>query len=73
MTTTETTAEYDAAVGLLRKVGRRRARAVSTLERVEVELRDAIRAAAAAGVPKRAIGREAGVVRQTVYNVLERD
>jgi len=52
----------------LREAAAKRAELVTA----EAELVAAILFAFAAGVPKRAIAREAGVVRQTVYNVLAR-
>lgn len=60
------------AVERLREIGERRATCLAALADVETALEGAIVAADKAGVPRRAIGREAGVVRQTVYNVLAR-
>lgn len=57
----------------LEGLGKRRARLMAQLGDVERELLDeAIPDAFRAGVPKRRIASAAGVVRQTVYNVLAR-
>ena len=57
----------------LERLGKRRARLLTQLGDVELELFDeAIPDAFRAGVPKRRIASAAGVVRQTVYNVLAR-
>lgn len=61
------------AVRRLRSVGRRRTRTLQRLAALEVEIAETIREADAAGVPKLQIAKEAGVVRQTVYNVLGRE
>ena len=72
MTTTETTAHE--ALLRLQKLGRRRTRLMTQLADVEHELMtDAIPAAHRAGASKLGIARAAGVVRQTVYNVLARE
>ena len=64
------TEAYTEAIARLQTLGQRRDRLRLQLDAVETELRETIRGAAAAGVPKRVIARTAGVVRQTVYNVL---
>lgn len=70
----ETTETYRAAVTTLNRLRTKRDRQQRALAETERELfEEAIPAAAKAGVPKRAIMREAGVVRQTVYNVLDRE
>jgi DNA invertase Pin-like site-specific DNA recombinase len=62
------------AIVRLESLGRRRGRLADQLAKVEEELLDdAIPAAARAGVPKLRIANAAGVVRQTVYNVLARE
>lgn len=61
------------AIVRLQRLGKRRARLLNELGKVEAELlEEAIPAAHADGVPVLAISRAAGVVRQTVYNVLAR-
>lgn len=64
------TEAYTEALARLDAIGKRRTRLRAQLETAEDELREAIRTAAGAGVPKRVIARASGVVRQTVYNVL---
>ncbi len=59
-------------VDILRELGKRRVFLQGQLTAVQLELEAAIVAADDAFVPRRAIAREAGVVRQTVYNVLAR-
>lgn len=62
-----------AALQRLRRLGSRRATVRAELERLEAELLgEAIIEAFRLGIPKRVIARESQVVRQTVYNVLER-
>jgi hypothetical protein len=63
---------HEAIVTRLRVAGALRARLQSELDIAEAKLNRAIEAAHDSRVPKRAIAREAGVVRQTVYNVLAR-
>lgn len=58
----------------LRKLGARRLRLMTQLADVEEQLlEEAIPAAFRAGMPKATIAKQAGVVRQTVYNVLARE
>jgi hypothetical protein len=65
--------EQTAAIERLRRLGKRRMALRRELEGVERELLgDAIIGAFKLGVPKRVIARESLVVRQTVYNVIER-
>lgn len=56
----------------LRRLGRARANYQRRLDSTETELYAAIRVAFGAGVAKLTIAQEAGVSRQTVYNVLAR-
>jgi len=63
---------HEDIVARLRDVGARRTALQEQLTIAELRLVGAIVDAFDAGVPKRAIAREAGVVRQTVYNVLAR-
>lgn len=67
-----TVADATAAIVKLTALGRRRKRLVDGLAAVDAEMLQAIRAADAVGVPKLRIAQEAGVARQTVYNVLNR-
>lgn len=57
----------------LRRIGRRRTRQIARLTDTEAELALAIREADRQGIPRIQIGRAAGVVRATVYNVLGRE
>lgn len=67
------TVTQDETTRRLERLGKRRARLLEQLTDVERELLDdAIPDAFRAGVPKRRIAAAAGVVRQTVYNVLAR-
>ena len=62
------------AILRLESLGRRRGRLAEQLAAVEEELLgEAIPEAHRAGVPKLRIAAAAGVVRQTVYNVLARE
>lgn len=71
---TETATSQAEAIVRLESLGRRRGRLMAQLAEVEEELLDdAIPAAHRAGVPKLRIAKAAGVVRQTVYNVLARE
>lgn len=66
-------AEQTAALQRLRRLGRRRAVVRAELEKLEEELLgEAILEAFKLGIPKRVIAKESQVVRQTVYNVIER-
>lgn len=60
------------ALETLRQRGGARTRAVAKLAAFDRELEDAIVAADAAGVPRLTIAKESGVVRATVYAILER-
>ena len=62
----------EAPVRRLREAGAARTALVEALAVADRELEAALVAALAAGVSKRAIAREAGVARQTVYNILAR-
>ena len=54
----------------VRRIGARLARQQHDRDATMVELRDAIRTADAAGVPRAHIAAAAGVTRQTVYTIL---
>jgi hypothetical protein len=65
--------DSDDPLEVLRAAGRNRQVAVSALEVADRALAVAIVAADKAGVPRRAMSRETGVTRQTVYNILARE
>lgn len=65
--------EANEARASLRALGRRRAGLLRRLADVDAQLETAILTADGLGVPRLTIGKDAGVARATVYNVLGRD